>query len=279
MAKTKKEIINSMQLIDIVIEILDARIPLASRNPDIQNITKNKKKIILLNKIDLANEIQTQKWKEYFSKEADCCLLTDSNSGKGINQVLKKIEELMEEDKKKAALRGRINKTTRVMILGIPNVGKSSFINRVAKKNKLEVANRPGVTRKNQWIRIGQNQELLDTPGVLWPKFGSEEVSLNLAFTGTIKDDILQITEIAYELLKRLENSYKTNLFERYKITEEEWNEIKDLQNPIYELMKLIARKRGALISGGKEDIEKVSRIILDDFRSGRIGKITLEEV
>lgn len=279
MAKTKKEIINSMQLIDIVIEILDARIPLASRNPDIQNITKNKKKIILLNKIDLANEIQTQKWKEYFSKEADCCLLTDSNSGKGINQVLKKIEELMEEDKKKAALRGRINKTTRVMILGIPNVGKSSFINRVAKKNKLEVANRPGVTRKNQWIRIGQNQELLDTPGVLWPKFGSEEVSLNLAFTGTIKDDILQITEIAYELLKRLENSYKTNLFERYKITDEEWNEIKDLQNPIYELMKLIARKRGALISGGKEDIEKVSRIILDDFRSGRIGKITLEEV
>ena len=279
MAKTKKEIINSMQLIDIVIEILDARIPLASRNPDIQNITKNKKKIILLNKIDLADERKTLKWKEYFSKEADCCLLTDSNSGKGINQVLKKIEELMEEDKKKAALRGRINKTTRVMILGIPNVGKSSFINRVAKKNKLEVANRPGVTRKNQWIRIGQNQELLDTPGVLWPKFGSEEVSLNLAFTGTIKDDILQITEIAYELLKRLENSYKLNLFERYKIDDEEWNEIKDLQNPIYELMKLIARKRGALISGGKEDIEKVSRIILDDFRSGRIGKITLEEV
>ncbi len=279
MAKTKKEIINSMQLIDVVIEILDARIPLASRNPDIQNITKNKKKIILLNKIDLANEVQTQRWKEYFSKEADYCLLTDSNSGKGINQVLKKIEELMEEDKKKAALRGRINKTTRVMILGIPNVGKSSFINRVAKKNKLDVANRPGVTRKNQWIRIGKNQELLDTPGVLWPKFENDEVSLNLAFTGTIKDDILQITEITYELLKKLEKSYKLNLFERYKITDEEWNEIKDLQNPIYELMKLIARKRGALVSGGKEDIEKVSRMILDDFRSGKIGKITLEEV
>ena len=143
MAKTKKEIINSMQLIDIVIEILDSRIPISSRNPDIQAITKNKKKIILLNKIDLANENQTLKWKEYFSKEADCCLLTDSNSGKGVNQVLKKIEELMEEDKKKAALRGRLNKTTRVMILGIPNVGKSSFINRVSKQNKLEVANRP----------------------------------------------------------------------------------------------------------------------------------------
>ena len=279
MAKTKKEIINSMQIIDLVIEILDARIPLSSRNPDIQSITKNKKKIILLNKIDLADETKTLKWKEYFSKEADCCMLTDSNSGKGINQVLKKIEGLMEEDKQKAALRGRINKTTRVMILGIPNVGKSSFINRVAKKSKLEVANRPGVTRKNQWIRIGNNQELLDTPGVLWPKFESQEVALNLSFTGTIKDDILDVTEIAYELLKRLEKSYHKELLERFKISDNEWEEIEKLQNPIYELMKLIARKRGALISGGKEDIEKTSRIILDDFRSGKIGKITLEEV
>ena len=279
MAKTKKEIINSMQIIDLVIEILDARIPLSSRNPDIQSITKNKKKIILLNKIDLADETKTLKWKEYFSKEADCCMLTDSNSGKGINQVLKKIEGLMEEDKQKAALRGRINKTTRVMILGIPNVGKSSFINRVAKKSKLEVANRPGVTRKNQWIRIGNNQELLDTPGVLWPKFESQEVALNLSFTGTIKDDILDVTEIAYELLKRLEKSYHKELLERFKISDNEWEEIEKLQNPIYELMKLIAKKRGALISGGKEDIEKTSRIILDDFRSGKIGKITLEEV
>ena len=279
MAKTKKEIINSMSLIDIVIEILDARIPLSSRNPDIQSITKNKKKIILLNKIDLADEKKTLKWKEYFSKEADSCLLTDSNSGKGINMVLKKIEELMEEDKKKASLRGRINKTTRIMILGIPNVGKSSFINRVAKNNRLEVANRPGVTKQKQWIRIGNNQELLDTPGVLWPKFESEEVALNLAFTGTIKDDILEVTEIAYELVKRLEKFYHINLFERYKISEEEWNEIKNLQNPVYELIKIIARKRGAIIAGGKEDIERVSKIVLDDFRNGRIGKITLEEV
>lgn len=279
MAKTKKEIINSMQIIDIVIEILDARIPISSRNPDIESITKNKKKIILLNKIDLANDAQTAKWKEYFSKEADCCMLTDSNSGKGINQVLKKIEELMEEDKQKAALRGRINKTTRVMILGIPNVGKSSFINRVAKKSKLEVANRPGVTRQNQWIRIGKNQELLDTPGVLWPKFGSEEVALNLAFSGTIKDDILELVDIAYELIKKLEEKYQSNIFERYKISNQEWDEIKNLQNPIYELMRLIAIKRGALLAGGKEDIEKVARIILDDFRSGKIGKITLEEI
>ena len=136
-----------------------------------------------------------------------------------------------------------------------------------------------GVTRQKQWIRIGKNQELLDTPGVLWPKFESEEVSLNLAFTGTIKDNILEITEIAYELLKKLEKSYQSNLFERYKISIEEWNQINKLENSIYELMKLIAQKRGALISGGKEDMEKISRIILDDFRNGRIGKITLEEV
>ena len=279
MAKTKREIANSMQIIDIVIEILDSRIPISSRNPDIQNITKGKKKIILLNKIDLADEKQSLRWKEYFSKECEACLLVDCNSGKGINQVLKKIEELMEEDKKKAALRGRINKTTRVMILGIPNVGKSSFINRVSKSSKLEVANRPGVTRQNQWIRIGKNQELLDTPGVLWPKFESQEVALNLAFTGTIKDDILQITDISYELLKLLNEKYQNNLFERYKITAEDWNEIKDLQNPIYELMKLIARKRGAIVAGGKENIDKAARIIMDDFRSGKIGKITVEEV
>ena len=279
MAKTKREIINSMQIIDIVIEILDSRIPISSRNPDIQTITKNKKKIILLNKIDLADEQQTMKWKEYFSKECEACLLVDCNSGKGINQVLKKIEELMEEDKQKAALRGRINKTTRVMILGIPNVGKSSFINRVSKSNKLEVANRPGVTRQNQWIRIGKNQELLDTPGVLWPKFESNKVALNLSFTGTIKDDILEITDIAYELLKILNENHQKLLFERYRIDQDEWNKIKENQNSIYDLMKLIARHRGAIISGGKEDIEKIARIIIDDFRNGRIGKITLEAV
>ena len=279
MAKTKKEIANSMQIIDIVIEILDSRIPLSSRNPDIKSMTKNKKKIILLNKIDLSDEKQTNCWKNYFEKECEACLLVDCNSGKGINQVLKKIEELMEEDKKKAALRGRINKTTRVMVLGIPNVGKSSFINRVSKSSKLEVANRPGVTKQNQWIRIGKNQELLDTPGVLWPKFESKEVALNLSFTGTIKDDILEITEIAYELLKLLNEKYQKELFERYKIELNEWNEIKANSNKIYDLMKVIARHRGAIISGGKEDIERISRIVLDDFRNGRIGKITLEEV
>lgn len=277
MAKTRKQIIEDMKLVDVVIELLDARIPMSSRNPDIQNLTKNKKKIIVLNKMDLADSVATKKWQEYFSKEA-VTLLTDSNSGSGIEKVSKKIEEMMKEVKEKEALRGRINKTTRVMILGIPNVGKSSFINRISKKKSMQVANYPGVTRSKQWIRIGTSQELLDTPGVLWPKFESEEVSLNLAFTGTIKDDILELTEICYELLKRLMVNYKSELLNRYKITNEEWEAVEDQSNSAYELMKLIAKKRGAIISGGRIDDEKISRIILEEFRSGKIGKISLEQ-
>ena len=277
MAKTRREISENLKIIDVVIELLDSRIPLSSRNPDIKEITKNKRKIILLNKSDLADETITKKWQDKLSKEAPC-LLTDSNSGKGIEKVNKKINELMEEEKNRQIARGRINKTIRIMILGIPNVGKSSFINRISKRKSLEVANRPGVTRKNQWIRIENNQELLDTPGVLWPKFESKEVSLNLAFTGTIKDDILELTEIAYEFLNKIMEEYPKNILERYKISDEELNEIKESQNRIYTLMQLIAKKRGAIVSGGRTDDEKVSRIILDDFRSGKLGKISLEK-
>lgn len=276
MQKTRRQIAEDMKLIDVVIELLDSRIPISSRNPDIQQITKNKRKIILLNKVDLADETITKKWQENLSKEAPC-LLTDSNTGKGVDKVSKKIDELMKEEKERQISRGRINKTIRVMILGIPNVGKSSFINRISKRKSLEVANRPGVTRQKQWIRIGNNQELLDTPGVLWPKFESEEVSLNLAFTGTIKDDILELTEIAYELLKKLMKEYPKNIIDRYKISEGELEETKNSANSIYELMKLIAKKRGAIVSGGRVDDEKVSRIILDDFRSGKLGRISLE--
>ena len=277
MAKTRRQIEDDLKIIDVVIELLDARIPLASRNPDIQRLTKNKKRIILLNKCDLANETVNSKWVSYLSKEAPT-ILTDSNSGKGIDKVSKAIENIMAEEIAKQAARGRINKTIRVMILGIPNVGKSSFINRIAKKNSTEVGNRPGVTKSKQWIRIGKNQELLDTPGVLWPKFESDEIALNLAFTGTIKDDILERTEIAYELLKVLYTKHKSNLQERYKISDEELVEIENKMNPVYELMMLIARKRGAIVSGGNIDDEKVARIILDDFRNCKIGRISLEQ-
>ena len=276
MAKTKKQIENDLKLIDVVIELLDSRIPVSSRNPDIKKLTANKKKIIILNKCDLADENTNQKWVKEFSKEAPV-ILVDSNSGKGIEKVSKEIDKLMEEEIKKQALRGRINKTIRIMILGIPNVGKSSFINRISKKTTMKVGNKPGVTQNKQWIRIGKNQELLDTPGVLWPKFESNEVALNLAFTGTIKDDNIERVEIAYELLKILMRDYRKNLLERYNISEEEMHKVEKLPNSAYELMKLIGQKRGALISGNVIDDEKIARIIIEDFRSTKFGKISLE--
>lgn len=277
MAKTRKQIEEDLKLIDVVIELLDSRIPSASRNPDIRKLTQNKKRIIILNKCDLSDEQINKKWVEKLSKEAPV-LLTDANTGKGIDKISKKIEDLMKEEIAKQAARGRINKTIRVMILGIPNVGKSSLINRIAKKNKLEVGNKPGVTKSKQWIRIGKNQELLDTPGVLWPKFENEEIALNLAFTGTIKDDILEKTEVAYELLKVLYEKYNSNVVERYKLTENDIEKIENSSNSIYELMQIIGRKRGALVSGGNVDDEKTARIILEDFRSCKLGKISLEE-
>lgn len=277
MAKTRRQIENDLKIIDVVIELLDARIPMASRNPDIKKLTQNKRRIILLNKCDLADEVSNSKWVSKLSKEAPT-ILTDSNSGKGIDKVTKAIDTIMADEIARQAARGRVNKTIRVMILGIPNVGKSSFINRISKKTTMEVGNRPGVTKSKQWIRIGKNQELLDTPGVLWPKFENNEVAMNLAFTGTIKDDILERTEIAYELLKVLHKDYKKNLQERYKISDDEMKEVETKLNPIYELMQVIARKRGAIVSGGNTDDEKVSRIILDDFRSCKLGKITLEQ-
>lgn len=276
MAKTRRQIEEDLKIIDVVIELLDARIPVSSRNPDIKFLTKNKRKIILLNKADLADDAINKKWVEKLSKEAPV-ILTDSNSGKGIEKVFKKIEELMAEELARQAAKGRVNKTIRVMILGIPNVGKSSFINRISKKTSMEVGNRPGVTKSKQWIRISKNQELLDTPGVLWPKFQSNEIALNLAFTGTIKDDILERVEIAYELLKVLHKDYKKNIQERYKILDDEMREIESHTNYIYELMQVIGKKRGALVSGGNTDDEKVARIILDDFRNCKIGKISLE--
>lgn len=272
MAKTKKQILEDLKLIDIVIELLDARIPHSSRNPDIQNLTKGKKKMILLNKCDLSDDKINHKWIKHLEKEAPT-ILTDSNSGKGINQVLKTIECMMQEEVEKQKQRGRISKTIRVMILGIPNVGKSSFINRISKRTSMEVGNKPGVTKKKQWVRIGKNQELLDTPGVLWPKFDSEEVALNLAFTGTIKDDIFDRIEVAYQLLKKLVEQYKPNLLERYKLTEDDIKKMETNENPVYCLMQMIGKKRGALISGGQIDDEKTARIILEDFRSGKLRK------
>ena len=281
MLKTKKQMIEDLKLIDVVIEILDARIPVSSQNPDIQNITRNKKKIVLLNKSDLADEKQTQKWISYFKLNNIIAIPTDSNIGKGTKDVLKQVQKLMEEEQAKAAARGRTKRNIRIMIIGIPNVGKSSLINRLVNKKTAEVGNRPGVTKQKQWVRIGQNIELLDTPGVLWPKFEDEKVALNLSYTGSIKDEVLDVLEVAFNLLILLYNNYRENLINRYGLTLSELDEIKseDENNEIYSLLKLIGRKRGAVVSGGEIDEEKTANIILNDFRSGKIGKITLERV
>ena len=284
MAKTKRQIMEDVKLVDIVIELLDARIPISSQNPDVAEITKNKKKIIVLNKCDLADERQNKKWVEYFKSKNILAVLTDSNSGKGIDECVRKIEKIMEEDLKGQAEKGRIGRKIKAMVLGIPNVGKSSFINRISKKISAGVENRPGFTKQKQWIRINEKIELLDTPGVFWPKFESEEVALHLAFTGTIKEEILERTEIAYYLVKFLIENYPEQLCERYKITEEYINEQlaneERLENEnIYEIFLAIGKKRGCIISGGNIDEEKTARILLDEFKNGKIGKITLEKV
>ena len=282
MAKTKREISEDLKLRDVVVELLDSRIPLSSQNPDIAELTKGKKKIIVLNKTDLADNMQNEAWKKYFNSNGQICILTDSNLGKGINEVTKAIEEIMKEDLKKYAEKGRTGRKIKAMILGIPNVGKSSFINRIVKTNRLEVGNKPGVTRKKQWISINDKINLLDTPGVLWPRFENEKTALNLAFTGTIKDDVLEQTEIAYQLLKFLLENYRQNVTERYKITLDFIEQTLSQDQPenfnIYEIMQEIGKKRGAIISGGEIDDEKTAKIILDDFRSGRLGKITIEK-
>ena len=283
MAKAKKQIIEDLKLIDIVIEIIDARIPISSRNPDIEEYTKNKKKLIVLNKCDLADEIQNEKWVNYFKSINISAIQVNSNSGEGINKVIKNIEEICKENKESYNNKGRIGKSIRAMVLGIPNVGKSSFINRLSKKNSAMVGNKPGVTRQKQWVRINQNIELLDTPGVLWPKFKDEKTALNLAYTGTIKDDIIDILDIGYNLLKFLIDNHLNKTLIRYNISKEEIERIFKLDieenEKIIEIMKLIGLKRGTLVIGGNVDIEKVAKIIVEDFRNGRIGKITLEEI
>ena len=282
MAKTRKQIEEDLKLIDIVIELLDSRIPISSRNPDISELTKNKDKIIVLNKSDLADSKQNELWINYFKSKGQTAIIADCNSGRGINEILRAIEKIKKDEQESYIKKGRVGRKIRAMVLGIPNVGKSSFINRVSKNSNLQVGNKPGVTKQKQWIRINDKIELLDTPGVLWPKFESNEVALNLSFTGTIKDDVLPITEVAYQLLKFLLENYRKNVIERYKLTEEYIEEVLAKPEPenfnIYEIMLQIGRKRGQIVSGGEVDDEKTSKIIIEDFRSGKLGKITLEK-
>ena len=283
MAKTMKQVEADLKLIDIVIEILDARIPISSQNPEIQKLVKNKKKVIVLNKCDLADEKENKNWVKYFEEVNIPVILCNSNNGDGVNKTISKINEIMQEEREIAKQKGR-NKIARAMIIGVPNVGKSSFINRVSNKSAMQVGNKPGVTKNKQWIRLSNNIELLDTPGVLWPRIEKQETALNLAYTGTIKSDILDEIEVAYNLIKYLMSEYRENVIERYKLNSDILDRIfnnSDIEDneKIVEIMNYIGEKRGAIARGNNVDLDKTSRIILEDFRSGNLGRITLETV
>lgn len=269
MKKTMDNIKSSLKLVDVVLEIVDARIPIASRNPLLDEVLGDKPRVVLLNKMDLANEAMNKKWLEYFKAKGYEAILIDSVKGTNLNKIESTSRQLLTEKFKKLEEKNLNLKRVRAMIVGVPNVGKSTLINRIANRRSAKVGNRPGVTRQNQWIKTGKDFELLDTPGVLWPKFESEEIGLDLAFTGAIKDEIMDTETLAFKLIEKLNHIDKGIIETRYKIETEGLSTL--------EIMEAIGQKRGCLIRGGEFDYEKISNIVLDEFRKGVLGRITLE--
>lgn len=272
MAKTRRLIKESLSMVDAVTELLDARIPMSSRNPEIEQITEGKPRIILLNKCDVADEAATKKWIQYFESRGSFAIPVDCKSGKGLNAYIPLIRKVLKDKIQANTEKGMAGKPLRVMVVGIPNTGKSSFINKMAGRNRAQVADKPGVTRHNQWFNIGNGIELLDTPGVLWPKFDDPKVGDRLAFIGSVKDTILDSETMAVRLLEVLKAEYSDRLVERYKLKNIDFESIEG-----YELLEAIGRKRGMLISGGEIDTERASVMLLDEYRAGKLGKITME--
>ena len=268
MTKTRRMMEENISLVDIVIELVDARIPYSSKNPDLDTLAKNKHRILLLNKCDLADERATDIWQEYFEKQGFRVIRINALKGNGLGEVTETARGLMKEKIEKLKARGRINVPIRSMIVGIPNVGKSTFINSLAGKACAKTGNKPGVTKGKQWIRLNKNVELLDTPGILWPKFEDQAVGLKLAFIGSIKDEILQTEELASELVDFINRSYPGVLEEKYAI---------EHSDDKFEVLEKIAQSRHCLVRGNEFDTEKAAAILLDDFRNGRLGRITLE--
>lgn len=272
MAKTRRMIKENLKLVELIIELVDARLPLSSRNPDIDKIISGKPRIVVLNKADIADSVATQKWLNYFKSKGITAIPADSQSGKGLKSSLDKAINIVLADKfKRDELRGIQRHAVKMMVIGIPNVGKSSFINRLSGRSAAKTGDRPGITQTKQWIRIAGKYELLDTPGILWPKFESEDVGRKIAFTGGIKDEILDIEDLAYELLGFLKDNYADNLISSYKL------DGSAIELSKYELLTEIGRKRGCVISGGEIDTFRAANIVLNDFRSAALGRITLE--
>lgn len=268
MTKAKRMMQENIKLIDLIIELVDARVPMSSRNPEIDELGKNKARLIVLNKSDLAEDRKNDLWTEYFQSKGFSVVKVNSKKGGGIKQIQSVIQEACKEKIERDRKRGILNRPVRAMVVGIPNVGKSTFINALAGKACAKTGNKPGVTKGKQWIRLNKNVELLDTPGILWPKFEDQTVGLRLAYIGSIKDEILNTEELAAELSKFLVNNYKGVLADKYAIEESEDG---------FDMLSKIAESRHCLEKGSELDTEKAARLMLDDFRNGRLGRITLE--
>jgi ribosome biogenesis GTP-binding protein YlqF len=268
MTKARRMMQEDIKLIDVVIELVDARIPYSSKNPDIDELAKNKSRVILLNKYDLADDRYTEQWKKYFEEKGYFVTLVNSKNGNGVKKVNEVVQLACKEKIERDRRRGILNRPVRAMVVGIPNVGKSTFINSFAGKACAKTGNKPGVTKGKQWIKLNKNIELLDTPGILWPKFEDQAVGLRLAFIGSIREEILNTLELSLELIQFLENHYKGCLAEQYRIEESE---------DAAEILTRIAEKRGCLLKGGELDLNKAAGIVMDEFRNGKFGNITLE--
>lgn len=271
MAKTRRLIGESLKLVDVVIELVDARLPQSSRNPEIDTIVGKKPRIMVLNKCDIADENVNKQWLDFYKSQGLTAFLADCRSGKGFSALSPAIDEVLKEKFERDKSRGIQKHNVKMMIVGIPNVGKSSFINRVASGRSAKTGDRPGVTTAKQWIRIAGKYDLLDTPGMLWPKFDDPEAGRRIAFTGGIKDEIMDIEELAFYLIGFMKENYPKNLAERYGLTEVDLNE----EN--WDIVLKIGKKRGCIVSGGEIDTYRASALILDEFRSGKLGRISLE--
>ncbi len=270
MTKTRRQMENDVKLVDLVAEVVDARIPISSRNPDIDAIVGSRPRLIILNRADQADPGATAQWIAWFQGKGFGVLETDAKSGQGVGQFPAAARSVLKDRIAAWKAKGQVGRPIRAMVVGVPNVGKSTFINKVAKRKSAKASDRPGVTRGRQWVGVDSGLELLDTPGILWPKFEDETTGLHLAFTGAVKDEVTDMEALACALLELLRNRYPTALEERYKLA--------GLDGlPGWELLEQAARKRGMLVSGGEVDTERMAKVLLDEFRGGRLGRFTLE--
>ena len=270
MTKTRRMIEADLKLVDLVAEVIDARIPRSSRNPDIDELVGRKPRLIVLNRADQADPALNRAWGKWFRDRGCAVLETDSKTGAGVNQFSNVVKEALKEQIARWREKGQVGRPVRVMVVGVPNVGKSTFINKVARRKSAKAQDRPGVTRGKQWVAVDAGLDLLDTPGILWPKFEDQEVGRRLAYTGAIKDDIMDVEELGCTLMEELAVRYPQALAERYKLTPEP-------DTPGWALLEAAGRKRGFLISGGEVDLERMARVLLDAFRGGKLGRFTLE--